>query len=256
MPLDFSLSAEQEAIQQLAHEFAEKEIRPVAAYHDETEEFPYEVVKKAHRLGLTPAAFLPEEYGGQNLDFLTELIINEELHWGCAGIAVCIQSMALAIAGIRSSGTQEQKKRWLPEFTNPDRLVLGGLGLTEPDSGSDALSMKTRATRVKDAYILNGTKQFCTNGGIADYHLIYAHTHPSKGPPGIASFFLPNDKPGLRMGRQGTQLGVRASHTAQVILEDCEVPLDHRLGGEPDADNAGPGALAALMTLEATRPGV
>jgi len=145
--LDFSLTQEQTAIRQLAHEFAEKEIRPVAAHHDETEEFPYEVVKKAHRLGLTPAAFLPEEYGGQGLDFLTELILNEELHWGCAGIAVCIQSMALAMAGIRASGTEEQKKRWLPEFTNPDKLVIGGLGLTEPDSGSDALAMKTRATR-------------------------------------------------------------------------------------------------------------
>src|SRR5205809_6426576 len=133
MPLDFSLTAEQEAIQQLAHEFAEKEIRPVASHYDETEEFPYEVVKKAHKLGLSPAAFLPEEYGGQNLDFLTELMLNEELSWGCEGIAVCIQSMALAIAGIRSSGTEEQKKRWLPEFTNPDRLVLGGLGLTEPE---------------------------------------------------------------------------------------------------------------------------
>ena len=122
MPLDFSMAPEQEAIRQLAHEFAEKEIRPVAAHHDETEEFPWEVVKKAQKLGLTPAAFLPEAYGGQNLDFLTELIINEELHWGCAGIAVCIQSMALAMAGIRASGTEDQKKRWLPEF---GRFVLG-----------------------------------------------------------------------------------------------------------------------------------
>src|SRR5213080_2890777 len=245
MTLEFSLTQEQEAIRDLAHQFAEKEIRPVAAHYDETEEFPYEVVKKAHRLGLSPAAFIPEEYGGQGLDFLTELILNEELSWGCAGIAVCIQSMGLAIAGIRSSGTQEQKKRWLPEFTHPDRLVLGGLGLTEPDSGSDALAMKTRATRVKDAYILNGTKQFCTNGGIADYHVIYANTDPSKGPAGIASFLVPKDTQGLRMGRKERKLGVRASHTAQVILEDCEVPLDHRLGGEPDADNAGPGGLAA-----------
>src|SRR3984893_6075591 len=117
MTLDFSLAPEQEAIRQLAHEFAEKEIRPVAAHHDETEEFPWEVVKKAQKLGLTPAAFLPEAYGGQNLDFLTELMINEELHWGCAGVAVGIQSMALAMAGIRASGTEEQKKRWLPEFT-------------------------------------------------------------------------------------------------------------------------------------------
>jgi len=237
--LDFTLTPEQDAIRDLAHRFAEKEIRPVAAHFDETEEFPYEVVKKAHKLGLSPAAFIPEQYGGQGLDYLTELILNEELSWGCAGIAVCIQSMALAIAGIRASGTDEQKKRWLPEFTNPDKLVLGGLGLTEPDSGSDALAMKTRATRVSDGYVLNGTKQFCTNGGIADYHVIYANTDPSKGPAGIASFLVEKDTPGLRVGRKEKKLGVRASHTAQVILEDCHVPLDHRLGGEPDAENAG-----------------
>ncbi len=111
MTLEFTLTPEQEAIRDLAHEFAKKEIRPVAAHFDETEEFPYEVVRKAHRLGLSPAAFLPAEYGGQDLDFLTELILNEELSWGCAGIAVCIQSMALAIAGIRASGTDHQKKR-------------------------------------------------------------------------------------------------------------------------------------------------
>ena len=256
MTLGFELSPEQEEIRKLAHQFAEREIRPVASHFDETEEFPYDVVKKAHRLGLSPAAFLPEEYGGQGLDFLTELVLNEELSWGCAGIAVCIQSMALAMAGIRASGTEEQKRRWLPEFTNPDKLVLGGLGLTEPDSGSDALAMKTRATRVDDGYVLNGTKQFCTNGGIADYHVIYANTDPSKGPAGIASFLVEKDTPGLRMGRKEKKLGVRASHTAQVILEDCHVPVDHRLGGEPDADSAGPGALGALATLEATRPGV
>src|SRR5258708_6191882 len=243
MTLEFSLTQEQEAIRDLAHEFAVNEIRPVAAHFDETEEFPYDVVKKAHKLGLSPAAFLPEEYGGQGLDFLTELILNEELSWGCAGIGVCIQSMGLAIAGIRSSGTEEQKQRWLPEFTNPDRLVLGGLGLTQPDSRSDPLALKTRATRVSDGYVLNGTKQFCTNGGIADYHVIYANTDPSKGPAGIASFLVPKGTPGLRMGRKEQKLGVRASHTAQVILDDCHVPLDHRLGGEPDADNAGPGAL-------------
>jgi acyl-CoA dehydrogenase len=256
MPLDFTLTEEQKAIKELAHEFAVNEIRPKAAHYDETEEFPYEIVKKAHRLGLSPAAFIPEEYGGQGLDFLTELMLTEELSWGCAGIAVCIHSMGLAIAGIRSSGTEEQKKRWLPEFTNPDKLVIGGLGLTEPDSGSDALAMKTRAKRAGDTYVLNGTKQFCTNGGIADYHVIYAQTDPAKGPSGIASFLVPKGTPGLKMGRKEQKLGVRASHTAQVILEDCEVPLDHRLGGEPDAENAGPGALGALTTLEATRPSV
>src|SRR5450756_1880131 len=116
--------------------------------------------------------------------------------------------------------------------------------------------MKTRATRTGDSYVLNGTKQFCTNGGIADYTVIYANTDPSKGPAGIASFLVPKGAAGMRMGRKEKKLGVRASHTAQVIFEDCQIPLDHRLGGEPDAENAGPGALGALMTHEATRPGV
>lgn len=260
MPLDFSLTEEQEQIRQLAHEFAEKEIRPVAAKYDESEEFPYDVVGKAHNLGLTPAAFIPEEYGGAGLDAVTGLVVAEELHWGCAGIAVCIQSPGLAITGIEAMGSEEQRKRWLPEFCNPDRVVLGGLGLTEPDSGSDSLAMKTTARKTTvegvPGYVLNGTKQFCTNGGIADYHVIFANTEPSLGPAGIAGFLVERGVKGLSMGRKEQKLGVRASHTAQVILEDCFVPLDHRLGGEPGEDNSGPGALGALMTLESTRPGV
>src|SRR5947209_1910175 len=171
MPLDFSLTPEQEEIRKLAHEFAEREIRPVAAEYDKTEEFPHEVVRKAHQIGLGPSAWIPTEYGGQGLDFITDLVVSEELHWGCAGIAVCINSPGLAIAGIRAMGSEEQKQRWLPEFCSPDKVVLGGLGLTEPDSGSDAMAMKTIAKRVSDGYVLNGTKQFCTNGGIADYHV-------------------------------------------------------------------------------------
>jgi alkylation response protein AidB-like acyl-CoA dehydrogenase len=157
-------------------------------------------------------------------------------------------------------GSGEQKRRWLPEFCEPDRVVLGGLGLTEPDSGSDSLAMKATGKRTTQegvpGYVLNGTKQFCTNGGIADYHVIFANTDPSAGPAGIAGFLVERDTPGLSMGRKEQKLGVRASHTAQVILEDCFVPLDHRLGGEPGEEGSGPGALGALLTLEATRPGV
>ncbi len=260
MPLDFSLTSEQEEIRALAHEFAEREIRPVAAHFDETEEFPYEIVAKAQRVGLTPSAFVPERYGGQGLDRVTELVVAEELHWGCAGIAVCIISPGLAITGIAAMGSEEQKQRWLPEFCNPDRVVLGGLGLTEPNSGSDALAMETTARRTTvegvPGYVLNGVKQFCTNGGIADYTVIFATTDRSLGPAGIAGFLVEKGTKGLTMGRKEQKLGVRASHTAQVLLEDCFVPLDHRLGGEPDELDAGPGALGALTTLESTRPGV
>src|SRR5579859_4481699 len=256
MPIDFELTPEQEEIRRLAHEFAEKEMRPRAAHHDRTEEFPYEIVEKAHRLGLTPDAFIPREYGGQGLDFITDLVVTEELHWGCAGIGVCIQSPGLAIAGIAAMGSEEQKRRWLPEFCDPQRLVLGGLGLTEPASGSDALALESTARRLGDGYVLNGTKQFCTNGGIADYHVIFATTDRAAGPAGVAAFLVEKGTPGLHVGRKEEKLGVRASHTAQVILEDCLIPLDHRLGGEPGEEGSGPGALGALMTLEATRPGV
>jgi alkylation response protein AidB-like acyl-CoA dehydrogenase len=256
MPIDFSLTKEQEEIRQLAHEFAEKEIRPVAQYYDETEEFPWEVVKKAHKLGLTPSAFIPEKYGGGGLDRFTSLLVAEELHWGCAGIAVCIQSPGLAIEGIMAMGTEEQRKKWLPRFCDPDNVVLGGLGLTEPGAGSDAMSIQTTASRVEGGYVLNGVKQFCTNGGIADVHVIFATTDKSLGPAGIAAFLVEKGTKGLIMGKKEKKLGVRASHTAQIILDDCFVPAENRLGGEPGAPDAGPGALGALMTLEATRPGV
>ncbi|MGH7868307.1 MAG: acyl-CoA dehydrogenase family protein, partial [Candidatus Dormibacteraceae bacterium] len=256
--IDFALTPEQEDIRRLAHHFAEQEIRPVAAQHDESEEFPYSVVEKAHRLGLTPASFLSEEYGGQGLDSLTSLIVAEELHWGCAGIAVSIQSPGLVISGILAMGSEEQKQRWLPEFARPGRPILGALGLTEPDSGSDALALRTTARRDVQAgvpgYRLNGTKQFCTNGGIADYYIIFANAEPALGAAGIAGFLVEKGASGLSMGRKERKLGVRASHTAQVILEECFVPLDHRLGGEPGDADSGPGALGALLTLEATRP--
>ena len=256
MPLDFSLTSEQEEIRALVHEFAEREMRPQADYFDEHEETPWEVMRKAHEIGIGPAAMFPTEYGGGGLDRVSELILAEELTWGDAGMAISILASGLAGAGIIAMGTEEQKERYISQLCDPKTLRIAAMGLTEPDSGSDSLALRTTATKVDGGYVLNGTKQFCTNGGIADYHVIYANTDPSKGPAGIASFLVEKDTPGLRMGRKENKLGVRASHTAQVILEDCHVPLDHRLGGEPNADNAGPGALGALMTLEATRPGV
>lgn len=252
MAVGFSLTEEQLAIQQLAREFAEKEIRPHAAYFDRTEEFPFEIVAKAQKLGLGPSMGIPPQYGGQGVDHLTQLLVTEELSWGCAGIAICIESPGLAIAGIAAMGSEAQKRRWLPEFCDPNRVVLGGLGLTEPESGSDAMSLRTTATKVEGGWVLNGTKQFCTNGGIADYHVIFATRDRALGPAGIVAFVVEKDRPGLTMGKKEEKLGVRASHTAQVILEDCFVPDDHLLG----EDGEGPGALGALMTLEATRPAV
>ncbi len=256
MPLDFTLSQEQEEIQALAHEFAEKEIRPVAAHYDETEEFPWPVLKKAHQVGLTPVAVMPEAYGGGGLDMISNMLIAEELHWGCAGIAVAITGTGLAATAILAMGNEAQKQRWIGEFCNAKNAVVGAMGLTEPGAGSDAMSIQTTAKRVEGGYVLNGAKQFITNGGIADLHVIFATTDRSAGPAGIAGFVVEKGNTGLSMGRKEKKLGVRASHTAQVILQDCFVPTENRLGGEPGDPDAGPGALGALLMLENSRPAV
>jgi alkylation response protein AidB-like acyl-CoA dehydrogenase len=254
MPLDFTLTTEQEEIRRLAHEFAENEMRPRASYHDEHEETPWEVMRLAHKVGLDSSAAFPAEYGGGGIDFLSELLLSEELAWGDAGIAVSIQGTGLAGAAIVAMGTEAQKRRYIGMLTDPSELRIGAMGLTEPNSGSDALALETTATRADGGWVLNGTKQFCTNGGIADVQVVFATTDRSLGPGGIAGFVIEKGNPGMRQGRKEKKMGVRASHTAQVILEDCFVPEDGRLGAEADGTETGPGALGALLMLEATRP--
>jgi acyl-CoA dehydrogenase len=256
MPLDFTLTPEQEDIKALAHEFAEKEIRPVASHYDETEEFPWPVLKKAHEVGLTPVSVMPETYGGGGLDMISNMLIAEELHWGCAGIAVAITGTGLAAAAILAMGNEAQKQKWIREFCSAKSPVVGAMGLTEPSAGSDAMAIQTTAKKVEGGYLINGVKQFITNGGIADLHVIFANTDPSAGAAGIAGFVVEKGNKGLSMGRKEKKLGVRASHTAQVILQDCFVPTENRLGGEPGDPDAGPGALGALLMLEHSRPSV
>jgi len=256
MPLDFTLTPEQEEIKALAHEFAEREIRPVAPHYDETEEFPWPVLKKAHEVGLTPVAVMPEAYGGGGLDIIANMLIAEELHWGCAGIAVAITGTGLAATAILAMGNEAQKQKWIGEFCNAKTPLVGAMGLTEPGTGSDAMAIATAAKKVDGGYLINGAKQFITNGGIADLHVIFANTDPSAGAAGIAGFVVEKGNKGLSMGRKEKKLGVRASHTAQVILQDCFVPTENRLGGEPGDPDAGPGALGALQMLEYSRPAV
>jgi acyl-CoA dehydrogenase len=256
MALDFSLTSEQEEIRALVREFAVKEMRPRADHHDEHEETPWEVMRKAHEIGIGPAAMFPTEYGGGGLDRVTELILSEELSFGDAGMAVSILASGLAGAGIIAMGTEEQKQRYISRLCDPKDLRIAAMGLTEPDSGSDSLSLRTTATRVDGGYLLNGTKQFCTNGGIADLQVVFATTDRSAGPAGIAGFVIEKDNPGMRQGRKERKLGVRASHTAQVILEDCLVPDEARLGFDRDGKATGPGAIGAMLMLEATRPAI
>jgi acyl-CoA dehydrogenase len=254
MTLEFSLTREQEEIRDLAHDFAEKEMRPVAAQYDDAEETPWEVMRKAHAIGLGAAATFPEEYGGGGVDLLTSLILQEELSWGDAGMAVAIMASGLAGAGIIAMGTEEQKQKYISMLCDTKELKLAAMGLTEPNSGSDALALETTATKVDGGYILNGTKQFCTNGGIADIQVAFVTTDKSLGPAGIAGFVIEKSNPGMRQGRKERKLGVRASHTAQVIFEDCFVPEEARLGFDKDGNATGPGAVGAMLMLEATRP--
>jgi acyl-CoA dehydrogenase len=254
VPLDFSLTTEQEEIRRLAHEFAANEMRPRAAHYDEHEETPWEVMRTAHELGLDASSAFPDQYGGGGLDALSQLILTEELSWGDAGIAVSIQGTGLCGAAIVAMGTEAQKRRYIGMLCDPGELRIGAMGLTEPNSGSDALALETSARKVEGGWVLDGTKQFCTNGGIADLQVVFATTDRSLGPAGIAGFVVEKGNPGMRQGRKEKKMGVRASHTAQVILQDCFVPEEARLGAEADGAETGPGAIGALLTLEATRP--
>ncbi len=253
MGVDFSLTREQEEIRDLAHEFAEKEMRPVAERYDENEETPWDVMRKAHALGLDATASFPEQYGGGGIDLVTNLIREEELSWGDAGIAVAIGATGLCGAAIVAMGTEEQKQKYIGMFTDKE-LKIGAMGLTEPNSGSDSMALETTATHVDGGYVLNGTKQFCTNGGIADVQVAFATTDKSLGAGGVAGFVIEKGTPGMRQGRKERKLGVRASHTAQVIFEDCFVPEDQRLGTDKTGKVTGPGSIGAMVMLEATRP--
>ncbi len=254
MGFDFSLTQEQEEIRRLALEFAVNEMRPVAPEYDEKEETPWAVMQKAHDLGLDAASGFPEAYGGGGIDLMTSLILTEQLSWGDAGIAVSINASGLAGAAIIAMGTEEQKSRYIGMMCDPAALRIGAMGLTEPNSGSDSMALETTATKVDGGYILNGTKQFCTNGGIADIQVAFVTTDRAAGPAGIAGFVIEKGTPGMRQGRKEKKLGVRASHTAQVIFEDCFVPEEARLGYDSKGNASGPGAVGALLMLEATRP--
>ncbi|HEX9038945.1 MAG TPA: acyl-CoA dehydrogenase family protein [Ktedonobacterales bacterium] len=244
--IDFTLTDEQREIQQLAHTFAEQEIRPVAAELDEKEAFPWELVRKAGDLGLTTFAF-PESVGGLGItDELTNCIITEELSWGCAGVATVLGGTHLASIPILIAGSDEQKQRLLRPVV--ERNGLCAMALTEPEAGSDVAAMTTTARRDGDYYILNGTKRFITNGGIADLYVVFATVDREAGHRGVTAFVVPGNAPGLSGGKKEKKLGIRCSHTGEVILEDVRVPVADRLGEE------GSGFRLAMTMLDRSRP--
>ncbi|HTD81048.1 MAG TPA: acyl-CoA dehydrogenase family protein [Thermoplasmata archaeon] len=246
--VEFELTEEQLLMQKTAHEFAEREMRPIALDYDKKGAIPWHVVQKAHDIQLD-TAFLPEEYGGGGvMSTLTHCVVNEELNWGCAGIATGLIGAGLAYLPIIHMGTGAQKERFLRRFTGKE-AKLGALCLTEPDAGSDVKNISTTATRDGDEWVLNGTKRFITNGGIAELHVVFATTDRSLGYVGIRGFVVEKGNTGLRQGKVEDKMGVRASHTAEVILDDCRIPADNMLGGEDRTAFYG-----AMKTLESSRP--
>jgi len=248
--IDFSLTEEQKRLKEWAHEFAEKEIRPVAALYDEKEEVPWDVLKKAADIGLMSYG-VPEEYGGGGVeDPVTHLLVTEELFWGCAGIATTIGASELGVIPIYLMGNEAQKKKYLPLFCDTKQVRLGAFAITEPQAGSDVASMRTRAERKGDRYIINGEKRFISNGGIADLYVVFATIDPSRGYEGITAFIVEKGTPGLKAGKKEKKMGIRASHTGDVIFENVEVPVENRLGEEGD------GFVGAMRVFDRTRPGV
>lgn len=242
--IDFSLTEEQIALRDMAHEFAAKEMRPNAARYDKGDEFPKEIIQKAFEVGFTTCE-IPKEYGGGDLSHLDTIIISEELAWGCAGMYTTIMASSLAFTPIILFGTHEQKQKFLTPFT--EKMSLAAFCLTEREAGSDAGALKTRAKLVGDEYIINGAKCFTTNGGVASLYIVFALTDPEKGARGISAFIVPRDTPGVVIGKEEDKMGHRASNTTEVFFEDVKVPAFNLLGKE------GIGFIIAMKTLDKTR---
>src|SRR5690349_8282355 len=260
---EFSLNEDQLQIQKWVHDFAEDVIRPAGHEWDEREEFPYPIVEQAAEIGLYGWEFMLNAFSDQT--GLTLPVAIEELFWGDAGIGMAIMGTALAAAGISGNGTPEQVMEWVPQcYGSAEKLALGAFCVSEPDAGSDVSSLRTRAVydEAKDEWVLNGTKAWITNGGIADVHVVVASVDPELGGRGQASFVVPPGTPGLSMGQKFKKHGIRASHTAEVILDDVRVPGSCLLGGKEKLDQrlararegASSRGQAALKTFEATRP--
>jgi acyl-CoA dehydrogenase len=244
--VDFTLTEEQESLREMAHNFAEKEIRPVAWDYDRDSTWPQEIIEKAWELGLLNT-HLPIEYGGPGLTFMDGVVIEEEIAWGCSGIGTSMSCNGLAIAPIVLAASDDLKKEYLGRLA--EGPALASFCLTEPDAGSDVSGMKTTATRKGDKWVINGSKSFITNGEYANWYTVYAKTDKEAGHRGISCFIVPRDA-GVIVDKHEDKMGQRASNTAAITFPDVEIPLDHLVGEENK------GFKIAMMTLDRTRPGV
>jgi len=246
--VNLELSEEQKLLQKSVREFAESEVRPLAKELDETGHFPRELFKKAAELGLTGVAF-PEAEGGAGFDHLAYTIVIEEVSRCCAstGVILSVQN-SLFCDPIHRYGTDEQKKRFLLPFTRGEKI--GCYALTEPQTGSNAAALQTKAVKQGDAYVINGTKAWITNGGVADAAIAYVNTDPARGERGITAIVVEKGTPGFKVGKEEKKLGINATACSELVFTDCVVPVANRIGNE------GEGYKVALSTLDGGRIGI
>ncbi len=244
----YPLSDEHKMIRDAARDFAQKEISPIAAEHDENGTFPRATIKKMGGLGFMGIE-VPEQYGGAGMDALAYVLALEEICKVDASHGVIMSvNNSLYCHGILKFGTEEQKKKFVTPIASGQ--AIGAYSLTEPQSGSDAGTMKSRATREGDFYILNGSKSWVTSGPVADYFVVFMMTDPEKKQKGVSAFLVEGSNPGLKRGKKEPKLGIRASATSELTFEDCRIPVENRLGAEGD------GFKIAMTVLDAGRIGI
>ena len=259
------LSEDQVTLRDWVHGFALEKMRPIAAEWDEREETPWPFIEEAAKIGIYGLEFMMSALADPT--GLSLMVALEELAWGDAGLCMSLMGTSLGVAGIVANGTPEQQMEWVPQcYGTPDDVKLAAFCVSEPDAGSDVSSLRTRATydEATDEWVLTGTKTWITNGGIANTHVVVASVDPALGARGQASFVVPEGTPGIRMGQKFKKMGIRASHTAEVVLEECRVPGRCMLGGKEKLDERLARARegkrssgqAAMATFEATRPAV
>jgi alkylation response protein AidB-like acyl-CoA dehydrogenase len=244
---NFLFSKAQLELKELAQKTAQEKILPRREYYDETEEFPWDIVKELTSAGLFEV-YIPEEYGGKGGGVTEMSLVTEELSRICGGIALCFAGTALGSYPIILFGNEEQKRKYLPAIAKGEKLAA--FGLTEANAGSDASAIQTQAKPVEGGYILNGTKQWITNGGEAEIYTIIAVTDKSKGARGASAFILEKGYEGFSFGKKEKKMGIRASATRELVFNDCFVPRENLLGRE------GSGFIIAMRTFDKTRPGV
>lgn len=245
--MDYFLNDVQLEIKELAHRIAEEKVRPVVRELDESGEFPWEIMKVLADADLF-GVYIPEEYGGLGGGVMEQLLVVEELSRVCSGVAVSYAASGLGAFPILLFGTEEQKAKYIPDIAAGKKLAA--FALTEANAGSDAAGIETTATLDGDYYVLNGTKQWITNGGEAEIYTVIAMTDKKKGSRGASAFIVEKDTPGFSFGKKEDKMGIRASATRELIFNDCRIPRENLLGRE------GMGFIVAMKTLDRTRPGI